>query len=288
MKKLLAFFCILFIVVQSPAQKTDKKLQRQISGMVKGFNGDIGIYIKNLRNNKIISIQADTVFPTASMVKIPILIGVMDKIEKKELDDHQVLQYRDSLLYAGVDLLGSFKDTERVELGKVMMLMLTMSDNTASLWLQSLAGTGTRINQIMEGLGLVQTRVNSRTPGREENRSRYGWGQTTPFEMATLMEKLVKGKVISPERSAEMIRMLGRNYWDEYAISQIPSDVFVASKGGAVDASRSEILFVHGRGARYIFCICTKNNRDRSWQSSNEAWTLTRAISKLVWERYGN
>ena len=116
MKKLLAFFCILFIVVQSPAQKTDKKLQRQISGMVKGFNGDIGIYIKNLRNNKIISIQADTVFPTASMVKIPILIGVMDKIEKKELDDHQVLQYRDSLLYAGVDLLGSFKDTERVEL----------------------------------------------------------------------------------------------------------------------------------------------------------------------------
>ena len=83
MKKLLAFFCILFIVVQSPAQKTDKKLQRQISGMVKGFNGDIGIYIKNLRNNKIISIQADTVFPTASMVKIPILIGVMDKIEKK-------------------------------------------------------------------------------------------------------------------------------------------------------------------------------------------------------------
>ena len=256
--------------------------------MVKGFNGDIGIYIKNLRNNKIISIQADTVFPTASMVKIPILIGVMDKIEKKELDDHQVLQYRDSLLYAGVDLLGSFKDTERVELGKVMMLMLTMSDNTASLWLQSLAGTGTRINQIMEGLGLVQTRVNSRTPGREENRSRYGWGQTTPLEMATLMEKLVKGKVISPERSAEMIRMLGRNYWDEYAISQIPSDVFVASKGGAVDASRSEILFVHGRGARYIFCICTKNNRDRSWQSSNEAWTLTRAISKLVWERYGN
>ena len=288
MKKLLAFFCILFISVQAPAQKTDRKLQRQISGMVKDFNGDIGIYIKNLKNNKIISIHADSVFPTASMVKIPILVGVMDKIEKKELDDHQVLKYRDSLLYAGVDLLGSFKDTERVELGKVMMLMLTMSDNTASLWLQSLAGTGTRINQIMEELGLVHTRVNSRTPGREENRSRYGWGQTTPFEMATLMEKLVKGKVISPERSAEMIRMLGRNYWDEYAISQIPSDVFVASKGGAVDASRSEILFVHGRGARYIFCICTKNNRDRSWQSSNEAWTLTRAISKLVWERYGN
>ena len=97
MKKLLAFFCILFISVQAPAQKTDRKLQRQISGIVKDFNGDIGIYIKNLKKNKIIFIHADSVFPTASMVKIPILVGVMDKIEKKELDDHQVLKYRDSL-----------------------------------------------------------------------------------------------------------------------------------------------------------------------------------------------
>jgi beta-lactamase class A len=34
------------------------------------------------------------------------------------------------------------------------MLMLTMSDNTASLWLQTLAGTGTRINELMDSLGL--------------------------------------------------------------------------------------------------------------------------------------
>jgi beta-lactamase class A len=96
----------------------------------------------------------------------------------------------------------------------------------------------------------------------------------------------VRGEVISKERSAEMLRLLGRNYWDQQAISQIPSDVFVASKNGAVDASRSEVLYVKGRGADYIFCICTKNNQDKSWQNANEAWTLTRKISKLVWDRY--
>ena len=40
---------------------------------------------------------------------------------------------------------------------------------------------------------------------------------------------------------------LFRNYWDENAISQIPPDVFVASKSGAVDKTRNEVLFVNGK-----------------------------------------
>jgi beta-lactamase class A len=161
-----------------------------------------------------------------------------------------------------------------------------MSDNTASLWLQSLAGKGTRINELLDSMGFVATRVNSRTPGREAIRNIYGWGQTSPREMATLMEKIVRGEVISKERSEQMLRLLGRNFWDEQAISQIPSDVFVASKGGAVDESRSEVLFVNGRGARYVFCICTKNNKDQSWGENNEAWVLTRKLSKLLWKYF--
>jgi beta-lactamase class A len=83
-----------------------------------------------------------------------------------------------------------------------------------------------------------------------------------------------------------MLRLLGRNYWDEVAVSQVPTDVFVASKNGAVDATRNEVLFVNGKNCRYIFCICTKNNQDISWQPGNEAWVLTRALSKMLWEYY--
>ena len=90
----------------------------------------------------------------------------MDKIQKGELKYDSALTYKDSLLYDGSDILGSFKNDEKILLKKVMMLMLTTSDNTASLWLQSLAGKGTRINEIMDSLGLVNTRVNSRTPGQ--------------------------------------------------------------------------------------------------------------------------
>ena len=286
MKKLSIFTILLLLSFSALSQKTDKKLKKQIETIIIGFNGEVGVYVKDLKTNKVVSINADTIFPTASMIKIPILIGVMDKIHRGELDYHQNLEYRDSLLYAGVDILGSFRDSQKIELSKAMMLMLTMSDNTASLWLQYLAGTGTRINQILDSLGFSFTRINSRTPGRELNRTQYGWGQTTPREMAGLMEKIINGEIISKEKSGWMLRMLGRNYWDENAISQIPPDVFVASKNGAVNQVRNEVVFVSGRGARYIFCICTKNNKDVSWKSENEAWVMTRKLSKLLFEKY--
>ena len=285
MKKLLAFI-FLVALVPAQAQKVNKKLQHALETLTTGFKGDVGIYVKDLHTGKIASINADSIFPTASMVKVPILIGIMDKLNKGELKYHQELTYKDSLLYAGSDLLASLKNNEKVELSKVIMLMLTTSDNTASLWLQSLSGTGTRINQILDSIGYTATRVNSRTPGREAGRDKFGWGQTSPKEMATMFETLANRTLMDATSSEKMLRLLGRNYWDEEALSQIPPDVFVASKNGAVNASRSEAMYVSGKNARYVFCICTKNNKDTSWESNNEGWELARKVSKLLWETY--
>jgi len=285
MKNLLAFIFVVALV-PAQAQKVNKKLQQQVQDMIAGFKGDVGIYVKDLHTGKTVSINADSIFPTASMVKVPILIGIMDKLNKGELKYHQELTYKDSLLYAGSDLLASLKNNEKVELSKVIMLMLTTSDNTASLWLQSLSGTGTRINQILDSIGYTATRVNSRTPGREAGRDKFGWGQTSPKEMATMFETLANRTLMDATSSEKMLRLLGRNYWDEEALSQIPPDVFVASKNGAVNASRSEAMYVYGKNARYVFCICTKNNKDTSWESNNEGWELARKVSKLLWETY--
>ena len=283
--KLLVSF--LLITAISFAQKTDNKLQKQIKNLINGFNGNIGVYVHDLKRNKIVAINADTIFPTASIVKISILIGIMQKIEKGELDYHQRLTYTDSLFYdEGDDILASFKDSSTIELSKVIMLMLTISDNCASLWLQGLSGGGTRINQILDSLGYTVTRVNSRTPGREANRSIYGWGQTSPREIATIMENIVNEKVLSKKASEKMLRLLGRQYWDEQALSQIPPGVFAADKNGAVDASRSEVVYVNSKNNPYIFSIFTRNNKDTSWEYNNEAWALTRKISALLWKHF--
>ena len=285
MKKLVYCF-LLFVSFNSSAQKTDLELQRRIEELVKEFHGTVGIYVHELNNDRIATFHADTVFPTASIVKIPIMIGIMDKIENKELEFHQVMIYKDTIQYdPGEDVLASFKPDEKILLSKLMLLSISLSDNTASLMLQGIAGGGLRINFIMDSLGYADTRVNSRTPGREKEKAIYGWGQTTPREIVRLMEQIEKGKVLSQYASDRMLRTLGRQYWDEDAVSQIPPNIFVASKSGAVDECRNEILYVNAPNP-YIFSIFTKNNSDQSWGYNNEAWVLTRKLSNLLFKYY--
>jgi beta-lactamase class A len=190
------------------------------------------------------------------------------------------------LYYAGVDILGSFKQDEKIDLSRLLMLMLTMSDNTASLWLQSLAGTGTQINELMNQYGFTETRVNSRTAGREHYRTLNGWGQSTPREMATILEKIYRGEIISQAASDKMLRLLNRNYFDGVAISQVPPYATIFSKNGAVNQTRNEVLLVKGSSALYLLSIMTKDNKDESWQHDNEAWELTRKISNLLWNYF--
>ncbi len=289
MKKIACLYLLYFLLLNNPqahAQKQDAVLRARIETLIRGFNGEIGIYVHDLKKDRMVAINADTIFPTASIVKIPILLGIMHKIESGALQYHQRLTYTDSLFYSeGDDILSAFKPGSTIELSKVMMLMLTISDNCASLWLQGLAGGGAGINQLLDSLGIKNTRVNSRTVGRENFRNQYGWGQSTPRDIVQIMEGIVKGKLLTKASNEKMLRLLGRQYWDEEALSQIPPGVFTACKNGAVDESRNELVYVNGPHP-YIFSIFTKNNKDQSWESSNEAWVLTRKLSSLLWNYY--
>lgn len=266
--------------------KTDKKLQASLEEFVSGFDGKAGIYVYHLQSGKEAAVNADSIFPTASIVKIPILVGIMDKIEKKELDYHQPMIYHDSIQYGGSGLMQFFKDSTETELSLLASLMITYSDNTTSLWNQALAGGGENINKLLENYGFEFTRVNSRTPGREKIREKYGWGQTTPREMATLLVKIRRGEIISKAASERMYRLMTNVYYDEYALSQIPPFVQTASKQGMVNASRSELVMVNAPHGDYVFYIATKENKDERWEYSNEAWVLARDISAFLWNHF--
>ena len=285
MKKISFIICLLTYTIIAFAQPADNKLTAKLQYLVKGFNGQAGIYVMNLKTGKTSSVNADTLFPTASMIKVPIMLGVFDEIEKGNLTYHQSLVYRDSLLYEGEDILGSFKDGEKISLSKVQMLSITTSDNTGSLWLQKLAGAE-NINSWLQTNGFGKTRVNSQIQSRQADRKIYGWGQTTPKEMANLLVLIRNGKAINPAASERMYRNLTRIYWDGEALSQIPPYVQAASKQGAVDQSRSEVVLVNAPHGDYVFCVITKNQADMSWEDNNEGFVLIRKLSALLWNYY--
>ncbi|HEY5406906.1 MAG TPA: serine hydrolase [Ginsengibacter sp.] len=264
----------------------DKKLENKLRVLIDSFHGTAGIYVRNLKTGKEVAINADTIFPTASIVKIPILIGIFNKIQEGAFTYHQPLLYRDSMAHGGSGLMQYFKDSSKTDLSNVITLMITHSDNTAAIWCEKLAGGGITINQWLTDHGFQFTRVNSRTPGRKNNYDEYGWGQTTPREMAGLLVMIRDGKAVSPAASERMYRILTHVYWDEYAVSQIPPYVQVASKQGMVDASRSEAVLVNAPHGDYVFYIATKNNKDQRWEPGNEAWQLARNVSALLWNYY--
>ncbi len=265
----------------------EHRLQEKLEELVEGFPGDVGLYVRHLENGESASIRSDELFPAASMIKVPILLKIFDLLDRKKLDYHQELTYHDSLLYEGEsDLLGSFKHGETVDLSKVVLLMITMSDNTASLWLQHLAGTGTAINEWLAEHGFDCTRVNSRTDGRQGDHKKYGWGQTTPREIAELLVMIREGQAVSPAASEEMYRALSRIYWNDESLSQIPPTIQAASKQGAVSHSRSEVVLVNAPHGDYVFSVITKNQKDKSWGADNVGFVLLRKVSRLLWKHF--
>ena len=286
MSKYILLACVLFICTSGYAQKEDKKLKVLIEQAISGFQGDIGVYVHHLKKNRAVAVNADSVFPTASIVKVPILTGIFHKIAQNELKLSQEFVYDAKRVYGGSGLMQFYKDSARTDLSTMISLMLTYSDNVASIWLQELAGGGVAINTIMDQLGLPNTKVNSRTAGRQDIWKQYGWGQTTPKEMAQLFTLIRQGKVVNARYSDKMYRYLKNQFYNGRSLSQLPATVSTICKTGSVDDARGEVVLVNAPGGDVVFCILTKNNKDQSWTDNNEAEVLTRKLANIIWNYY--
>jgi len=269
------------------AERPDPRLQHQLEAAVQGFHGGVGVYVHHLGTGATAAVAADDTFPTASMIKVPIMVGVFDAINQGRLRFTDTApEPRARAKYPEDDISAGLSDTARITISRLLTLSLTYSDNSASLWLQQLAGSGTVINQWLAGHGFPVTRVNARTASRETDYERWGWGQTTPREMAGLVTLIRQGRVVSPAASEEMYRHLTRSFWTGEALSQLPPTVQAASKQGAVDQSRSEVVLVNAPSGDYVFCVITKNQQDQSQEPGNEGYVLLRRVSALLWQYF--
>lgn len=271
-------------ITPPPSNATD--LESELKAAASRVRGDVGIYVRHLSTGETFDLRADETFPAASLIKVPILCGVMNAIAKGELRYDAKLEYDPKWSRGGEDLLAHCLPGAVLPLSKLVLLMITTSDNTASVWCQELAGSGTAINAWLEAEGFRVTRVNSRTPGREQAYRDFGWGQTTPREMAELLVRIRESKTVDVASSEEMYRCLTRIYWNGEALSQIPPTVTAASKQGALQRSRSEVVLVNAPHGDYVFCVITKNQLDESWDVDNEGFVLLRNVSHILWQHF--
>jgi beta-lactamase class A len=266
----------------APAEFLDAGLQARLDSLTAPFRGVAGVHVRNLRTGATAQVNADQLFPTASMIKVPLLVTLFDRVERGDLALDQQMVFRDSLKYADYDLTGKFRDGETIPLDQLAFLMVALSDNTASLWIQALVG-GEEVNRWLDAHGFENTRVNSRTPGRRPDWEVYGWGQTTPREMSRLMTMIRQGEAVSPAASERMYRLLSGSFWHRTAIASIPPSVQVASKQGFVSRSRSETLLVNAPSGDYVLTVITREQEDTSSGEDNEGFRLIRDVSAAVY-----
>ena len=295
MKPILRYTTLFFLFITSMActshQQAEYDMQNlnaRLQVLADSLDGDVGIYVRHLRTGQEISINGDSLFPSASIVKVPILIGIFDMIQKGEIKTSTSLVYDTTTVkYTSDDpgLVSNLKIGTSIALDKLMLLMITTSDNTASIWLQQVASSE-RINRLMDEFGYSSLKVNARTAGREEEYKRYGWGQMTPREIADLMVDIRAERILSSELSQEMYRILSRIYYDGEALAFIPPWVQTISKQGAVSHSRSEVVLVNAPSGDYVFTVVTKNQTDKSWDYNNPGFQLIRDVSKLLWQTF--
>ena len=261
---------------QSPAAFTradTAALRRNLDAIAKAHHGVLGYSVLNLDTGERLSLRGDETFPTASLIKVPILVTLYDLAEKKELslDDPLTVLKIDHV--PGTGVLQFMHPGMTLSVHDAAALMSILSDNTATnLILDKVAIR--RVWQTMEALGLPHTKVHSKTYLRMtsvamDSSVKYGLGVSTPNEMAHLFELLAEGKAVSPAADSSMLDIL-RNNADGELMQRTVEGVSAPHKTGETDSVRTECALFRLQ-SRVVACGFTKQNTDIRWVVDNEA-----------------
>lgn len=259
-------------------------LRRVLDSLATSHRGTVGYAVHNLETGERLSHRGDEPFPTASLIKVPILVTVFQLVERGRL------RLDDKLTVLAIDKVGGsgqlqyLHDGAEITVADAAWLMTTISDNTATnLLLDRIIIR--RVWDSMEALGLSRTKVHSKTFLRNssvamDSSVKYGIGVSTPNESARLFELLARGQAVSPKSDSMMLEILAHNT-DDVLLQRYLSGVRAAHKTGATDAVRTECS-LWTLPARVVACVFTKDNVDRRWLVDNEAQVVMGRMGEAI------
>ena len=175
----------------------------------------------------------------ASMNKLGIALGVLDKIDRGELAlDDRITLTSDIILTGSGFYFHQTAYGDEITVANVLVAMLLTSDNT-SVRLCGLVCPPAEINETLAAKGFTDTRV---IPN-PANPNRMWLGNTTTSESNDLLTRLAKGELLSAKSTGFFLNVLKglSGYHDGFRrnMSSVERSR-VAMKYGADDATRNE------------------------------------------------
>ena len=268
---------------------TAATLDAAVRAEVAACPGNVWIYAKNLDTGATYDYRGDERVRTASTIKLPILVAVYAEVAAGRARWDQPLVLTKDKKVSGSGVLTEFADGTTITLRDAANLMIVVSDNTATNLVLDVVSSDT-VNARMDALGLTKTRAVRKIGGGSPSKVNddpvwrlYGLGISTPKEMVTLLERLERGEIVSPEASKEIVETLKREQYGE-GIGRTLYDVPVASKLGALDRLRSDIGIVYGRRGRIAMAITVDDMPEVHYAPDNPGLLLISRLSLLLME----
>jgi len=263
----------------------------EIERRVRAHHGVVGLTVLDPTTGERFEIKGNEQFPSASVVKVAVLVDVFERVKDgslKLLDPLSVLNIDRT---HGSGVLQYLTLPKEITVWDAAYLMITVSDNVATNVLLEKLGPRA-VTKRMESYGFRHTRVFAEVNAdaaesfEPEGSRVYGLGVTTPNEMADLFGMLYRGEAVDPDASAQMLAILSRQYYLIGIQRFLPPEVPVAHKTGSLDNSRNDCGIVYGPERHFVICLLTKDNEDTSWTYENEAELLISDVAKLVYEEW--
>jgi beta-lactamase class A len=271
----------------APAATTDQRIQEAI----KSFPGNVSLYAKNLDTGATYQLRGDDPVPTASTIKLPIMIELFAEAEAGKLDWNQKLTLTEQDKTPGSGVLTEFSGGDAFPIRDLMHLMIVVSDNTATNLILDRIG-GNAVNARMAQLGLAQTAVMRKimqgkkisgitNEGSKPGNEQWGTGRSCPHDMVILLEKIYHGELVSNAASSEMLAVLKRQQSHDGAGRDM-NNIIIASKSGALDHLRSDVAILYAKQGPIAMAITVNNIPEVNYGADNPGNLLISRLSEIL------
>ncbi len=224
----------------------NEELSNLILATIKDKKGHFAVVVKNLKGVERFYLNPEEEFGSASLYKLAVLVEGFRKKENGEIKFEDTLKIN-------LDIDGNIvgKDSDNIsqtlnfQLGSLLERMIIFSDNLSGQTLGEYFGWE-KIGETAAKFGLKNTKLTSPP-------------KTTAADIATLLEGLYFGKIISKEASSAMIDLLLKQEINNKLPAKLPAEVKIAHKTGELADLNHDVGIVFGPKTNYLIVVLVKD-----------------------------
>ncbi len=255
-------------------------METAVRKKVAAFRGEVGLVIRDLGTGWTFQVDPDKIFPSASMVKVPIMAACLEaeREGRLSLDDRVTLKRSDKTTGSG--LLRRNRSGSVFTVDRLVELMVAHSDNTATNMLIDRLGFD-YLNGAFREMGLETTNL-ARKMMDFGSRGRGIENYTTAREMADILERMYRRDCFCPEVSGMCLDYLKSQKVNDRIPRLLPKNIVVAHKTGLERQVCHDAGIVFTERGDFLISVFT-----RTLRGSRTAKSLISGVSALAYKVYG-